>query len=63
MRSFAAACPDDRSDSMPEAYCVKCKAKKEIKDPTQVTMKNGRPAVQGVCPDCSTKLFKIGASS
>jgi hypothetical protein len=51
------------SDSMPEAYCVKCKAKKEIKDPTQVTMKNGRPAVQGTCPDCSTKLFKIGASS
>jgi hypothetical protein len=48
---------------MPEAYCVKCKAKKEIKEPTQVTMKNGRPAVQGVCPDCSTKLFKIGSSS
>jgi len=52
-----------RSDSMPEAYCVKCKAKKEIQNPTQVTMKNGRPAVQGSCPDCSTKLFKIGASS
>ncbi|HEY5094219.1 MAG TPA: DUF5679 domain-containing protein [Candidatus Eremiobacteraceae bacterium] len=52
-----------RSVSMPEAYCVKCKAKKEIQNPTQVTMKNGRPAVQGSCPDCSTKLFKIGASS
>lgn len=48
---------------MPEAYCVKCKAKREIKNPNQITMKNGRPAVQGECPVCGTKLFKIGASS
>jgi len=46
---------------MAEAYCVKCKAKKEIAKPEQVTMKNGRPAVQGVCPDCGTKLFRIMA--
>lgn len=44
---------------MAEAYCVKCKAKKEIANPQQVTMKNGRPAVQGVCPSCGTKLFRI----
>jgi hypothetical protein len=47
---------------MPEAYCVKCKSKREIKNPAQITMKNGRPAVQGECPVCGTKLFKIGAS-
>ena len=46
---------------MPEAYCVKCKAKKEMAKPEPVTMKNGRPAVQGVCPDCGTKLFRIMA--
>ena len=23
-------------------------------------MKNGRPAIQGSCPDCGTKIFKIG---
>ena len=34
--------------------------KVEIKDPQQVTMKNGRPAIQGTCPDCGTKIFKIG---
>ena len=34
--------------------------KVEIKDAKQVTMKNGRPAIQGVCPDCGTKIFKIG---
>jgi hypothetical protein len=25
-------------------------------------MKNGRPATQGTCPVCSTRMFKIGAS-
>ena len=44
---------------MPEGYCVKERKKVEIKDPKQVTMKNGRPAIQGVCPDCGTKIFKI----
>ncbi|MEM3185180.1 MAG: DUF5679 domain-containing protein [Conexivisphaerales archaeon] len=44
---------------MPEAYCVKCKAKVEIKDPKEVTMKNGRKALQGSCPKCGTKLFRI----
>ena len=44
---------------MAEAYCVKCKAKKEMAKPEPVVMKNGRPATQGVCPDCGTKLFRI----
>lgn len=45
-----------------EAYCVKCKAKKEMKTPTAVTMKNGKPATQGICAECGTKMFKIGAT-
>ena len=45
-----------------EAYCVKCKAKREMKDPKEITMKNGRPATQGVCPTCGTKMFRIGKS-
>lgn len=44
---------------MSEAYCVKCKGKKEIAKAEEVKMKNGRPALQGVCPDCGTKLFRI----
>jgi len=40
-------------------YCVKCKASREIKDAKQITMKNGRPATQGSCPVCGTKLTKI----
>ena len=44
---------------MVEAYCVKCKAKREMKDPQDVTMKNGRPAVKGTCPVCGTGMYKI----
>ncbi|MCX8173256.1 MAG: DUF5679 domain-containing protein [Thermoplasmata archaeon] len=45
---------------MVEAYCVKCKKKVEMKNAQKVTMKNGKPAMQGVCPNCGTKVFKIG---
>jgi hypothetical protein len=43
-----------------EGYCVKCKAKRQIKGETQVVMKNGRPATKGTCAICGTKMFKIG---
>lgn len=45
-----------------EAYCVKCKAKVEIKNPQSITMKNGKPATSGECPVCGTKVFRIGAA-
>jgi len=43
-----------------EGYCVKCKAKKEMQKTKEISMKNGRPATQGICPDCGTKMFRIG---
>lgn len=46
-----------------EAYCVKCKAKREMQGPEEITMKNGKPATKGTCPTCGTKMFKIGKSS
>ncbi|MDD4607236.1 MAG: DUF5679 domain-containing protein [Patescibacteria group bacterium] len=46
-----------------EAYCVKCKAKKEIKNPQEVIIegKGGvkRRAATGTCPTCGTKMFKF----
>jgi len=45
---------------MATAYCMKCRTNREIKHPKQVTMKNGKPAIQGVCPVCDTKVFRIG---
>jgi uncharacterized Zn finger protein (UPF0148 family) len=44
---------------MPEGYCVKCKAKKEIANGVEETMKNGRKAIKGKCPTCGTVMFKI----
>ncbi len=49
-------------EGLANGYCVKCKTSREIKDAKAITMKNGRPATQGTCPVCGTKMFKIGAS-
>jgi len=43
-----------------EAYCFKCRAKREMKNPEKVTLKNGKPATKGVCPVCGTTVFRIG---
>ena len=48
-----------KEDRMAEGYCVKCKSKKEIKDGKEVTMKNGRKAMKGCCPDCGTGMYRI----
>ncbi len=45
-----------------QAYCMKCCTKREMKDARATTMKNGKPATQGVCPTCGTKMFRIGKS-
>ena len=43
-----------------DAYCVKCKTKREVKDPQPVFTNNGTPATRGVCPVCGTTLFRMG---
>lgn len=45
-----------------QAYCMKCRTKREMSNPRAVRMKNGKPATQGVCPRCGTKMFRIGKS-
>jgi hypothetical protein len=45
---------------MAEAYCVKCKEKREVKNAEKVTMKNGKPALKGVCGVCGSGVYKIG---
>jgi predicted GH43/DUF377 family glycosyl hydrolase len=42
-----------------KAYCVKCRAEREMKDPAAITLKNGRPAIQGICPKCGSRMFRI----
>jgi hypothetical protein len=33
-----------------------------MKDAKSIKMKTGKPATQGVCPTCGTKMFRIGKS-
>lgn len=48
---------------MPEAYCVKCKAKREMAEAKEIVMKGKggtkRRALTGKCPECGTKMFRI----
>ena len=45
-----------------EAYCVKCRAKRLMKDGKEITIpgKGGeRRAMTGLCSTCGTKMFRI----
>jgi predicted GH43/DUF377 family glycosyl hydrolase len=43
-----------------QGYCMKCHAKREMKNPLHIMLKNMAYAVQGICPKCGTKMFKFG---
>ena len=43
-----------------EAYCMKCKTKREVKDPVATFNAKGSPVTIGVCPVCGTKLYRMG---
>ncbi|MBN2149342.1 MAG: type I DNA topoisomerase [Anaerolineales bacterium] len=45
-----------------DAYCVKCKEKREIQDAQPVFTGNGTPATRGTCGVCGTTLYRMGAS-
>ena len=48
------------TDNSITAYCMKCRAKQEMKNPQPVFTKVGRPATMGTCPVCGTKMFRMG---
>jgi DNA topoisomerase-1 len=43
-----------------EAYCMKCKTKREINDPVAQFNAKGSPITVGSCPVCGTKLYRMG---
>lgn len=42
------------------AFCVKCRAQREVTNPQITVMRNGKKAVSGNCPVCGTRVFRIG---
>ncbi len=43
-----------------EAYCVKCKTKREIQEPVAEFTATGSPVTRGTCPVCGTRIFRLG---
>ena len=50
-------------DTPVKGYCMKCRSERDIADATEVRMKNGRPATEGKCPVCGTRMYRLGKSS
>ena len=48
-----------QQETAQEAYCVKCKTKREIKNAHEEKMDNGRRALKGECGVCGTKLTRF----
>jgi hypothetical protein len=42
-----------------EAYCVKCREKRDMKDEKIVTNDKGRKMAKGKCPICGTNLTRF----
>ncbi len=43
-----------------EAYCVKCKHKRDVSDPVATFNSRSTPVTTGTCPVCGTKMYRIG---
>lgn len=43
-----------------EAYCVKCKTKREMLEPQPTFASNGKPMTKGKCGVCGTTLSVFG---
>lgn len=47
-------------ESSVEAFCVSCRIKVEMDDPTPVWTSQGRPGTRGTCPLCGTYVYRMG---
>ena len=45
-----------------DAYCVKCKTKREIQDPVAQFNAIGTPVTKGKCQVCGTSLYRMGTT-
>jgi RNase P subunit RPR2 len=40
-------------------FCVKCKERRPMAEAASITLKNGREAIRGRCPQCGTGMYRI----
>ncbi len=53
---------DDNSQTL-QAYCVKCREKRDMRGVQAVYTKTGTPGTRGQCAECGTNLFRMGATA
>src|SRR5512136_603861 len=63
--SWSGCAPQDgrstrRWETWVEAYCVRCKVKREIAQGQAIFTATGTPATRGACPVCGTALVRMG---
>lgn len=46
-----------------QAYCFKCRTKREMQNPEAIYNKIGAPATRGQCPECGTAMYRTGATA
>ena len=46
-----------------QAYCMKCRTKRDMGAAEPVYTKTGAPGTRGQCSECGTKLFRMGATA
>ncbi|WP_180952970.1 DUF5679 domain-containing protein [Eggerthella timonensis] len=44
-----------------EAYCMKCKQKRQMLEPKMGKTSNGKAIAKGSCPVCGSTICRIGA--
>lgn len=52
--------PDELDDEPVEAYCMSCRAKVPVENPTPIWTRRGTPGTRGICPECGTTVFLMG---
>ncbi len=45
-----------------QAYCLKCRTKRTMMNPTPTYSESGRPFTQGTCAVCGASLYRMGAT-
>ena len=45
-----------------QAYCVRCRDRRDLKWPRHTTLANGRSAIRGRCAECRTRILRLTAS-
>jgi len=51
--------PPPPASPAPEAYCVKCKARRPMLNPKPARLQTGEEATGGTCQVCGTKIYRL----